>query len=77
MAVLAQLLEQPFYGDLRTQQQLGYIVQSSVVESEGVRGLVFSIQSAVKSPPEVEMCVDVFLRSFRATLANLPEAEVM
>ena len=53
LALIAQLLDQPFYGELRTKQQLGYIVQSSVTSSEGVRGLVFSIQSAVLPPQEV------------------------
>lgn len=45
LALLAQLLEQQFYEELRTRQQLGYIVQSAVTESEGVRGLVFYIQT--------------------------------
>ena len=36
LALISQILEQPFYGELRTKQQLGYIVQSAATESEGV-----------------------------------------
>ena len=32
LAVLSQLIEQPFYEELRTKQQLGYIVQSGISE---------------------------------------------
>ena len=52
------MLDQRFYGELRTKQQLGYIVQSGVVESEGVRGIVFSVQSAVLPPQQVEERID-------------------
>ncbi|KAL3896124.1 MAG: hypothetical protein SGPRY_013342 [Prymnesium sp.] len=50
--MLELALEQPFYGELRTQQQLGYIVQSGVSESEGVRGLSFLVQSSKLPPPQ-------------------------
>ena len=49
---------------------------SSVAESEGVRGLVFSVQSSALPPPELEARVDGFLRGFRGTLAAMPEAEL-
>ena len=35
LGLLSQLVDQPFYSELRTKQQLGYIVGSSVTESEG------------------------------------------
>jgi len=76
LALLAQLLEQPFYNELRTKQQLGYIVSSSVTESSGVRGLVFAVQSQVLGPPEIEQRVDAFLESFRKSLEILPQSEI-
>jgi len=76
LALLATLLDQPFYSELRTKQQLGYIVQSSVTESDGVRALVLSVQSSVLPPPQVEERIDTFLRSFRDTLAALSDAEL-
>ena len=33
--LLSQLVDTPFYAELRTRQQLGYIVGSSIAESEG------------------------------------------
>ena len=51
-------------------------MQSSVSDSEGVRSLVFSVQSAVQPPPEVERRIDAFLASFRPMLAQLPESEL-
>ena len=40
------------YAELRTKQQLGYIVQCGSTEADGVRGLVFIVQSSVQ--PAVE-----------------------
>ena len=76
LVLVSQLLEQPFYAELRTKQQLGYIVQSSVSESNGVRALVFSIQSSVLPPPQVEERIDTFLTDYRATLAALSESDL-
>uniref|UniRef100_A0A7S2JII1 Coenzyme PQQ synthesis protein F-like C-terminal lobe domain-containing protein n=1 Tax=Haptolina brevifila TaxID=156173 RepID=A0A7S2JII1_9EUKA len=61
---------------MRTNQQLGYIVGSSISESEGVRGLVVSVQSAVIPPPMVEQRIDTFLTSYRSSLASMPNAEL-
>ena len=44
----------PFYAELRTKQQLGYIVQCAANEIDGVRGIVFVVQSNVQ-PPQVRM----------------------
>ena len=35
LGLLSQLVDTPFYAELRTRQQLGYIVGSSIAESEG------------------------------------------
>jgi len=76
LGLLAQIVEQPFYSELRTRQQLGYAVESGVSDSgEGVRGLVFSLQSSVLPPPQLEQRVDEFLLDFRASLVSMPDAE--
>ena len=64
LVVLSRLLEQPFFEDLRTRQQLGYIVGSSVTENAGVRALVLTVQSAVQPPPELEKRIAAFLRAY-------------
>ena len=52
LSLLAQLMNKPFYASLRTRQQLGYIVQCTQNELFGVRGLTFTVQSAL---PERKM----------------------
>ena len=43
-----------------------------VTESEGVRGLVLTVQSNVVGPPEVEERMNTFLKDFRDVLATCP-----
>ena len=76
LAVLAQMLNKPFYNELRTRQQLGYIVQCAVGEGEGVRGLSFVVQSTVLSPPDLEIRIEDFLQEVRdTTLAQMSRRE--
>ena len=51
-------------------------MQSGISESDGVRALVFSVQSSVLPPPQVEQRIDDFLTGYRATLAQLSDAEL-
>jgi insulysin len=76
LLLLSQMLDKAVYSELRTKQQLGYIVQCGVTEANGVRALVFIIQSSVKPPPEVEDRLEAFLRLFRGTLSLLSEDEL-
>ena len=76
LALLGQLIEQPFYEELRTKQQLGYIVQCGITEADGVRAMVFNVQSSVLQPPQVEERIDAFLRSYRSTLAAMSDQEL-
>ena len=54
LALLNQYISKAFYSELRTKQQLGYIVQCAANEIDGVRGIVFVVQSNVQ-PPQVRM----------------------
>jgi insulysin len=47
MEVLGSMMASPFFTDLRTNQQLGYIVNGGCSGREGVRSLVFSVQSSI------------------------------
>ena len=76
LALLAQLMNKPFYASLRTQQQLGYVVQCSATETDGVRALSLLVQSATVSPLEVERRMDAFVAGFRATLLAASEDEI-
>jgi len=76
LTLLAQMVSKAFYSELRTRQQLGYIVQSGANEIDGVRGLSLLVQSTALPPPELQQRVDGFLRLFRGTLVLLPEEEL-
>ena len=43
--VLDNALQPLFYNDLRTRQQLGYIVNSGMTELEKTLGMIFMVQS--------------------------------
>jgi len=76
LLLLSQMLDKAVYSELRTKQQLGYIVQCGVTEAQGVRALLFIIQSSVKPPPELEARLEAFLRLFRGTLSLLSDDEL-
>lgn len=60
--LVSQILYEPCYNDLRTQQQLGYIVYSGVRKANGAKGLRIIVQST-KHPAYVEQRIEDFLKS--------------
>lgn len=73
--MLQQVLEKPFYSQLRTLEQLGYLVWSGYQVVNKVEGLYFVIQSNSKDPVYLESRIVHFLAGFKKTLANLSEKE--
>ncbi|KAJ1477321.1 Metalloenzyme, LuxS/M16 peptidase-like protein, partial [Baffinella frigidus] len=58
----------------RTKQQLGYIVAASNKEQDGVRSLVFTVQSAVAEAASIVDKVFTFVDGFASTaIADLPQ----
>ena len=57
-----QILKEPCFNVLRTQEQLGYIVFSGVRRSHGVQGLRFIVQS--EKPRKYLVLVHLFLSIF-------------
>merc|ERR1711871_136941 len=51
--LLGEILERPFFFELRTQQQLGYIVGSGTSFVKAIPSLVFTVQSAVVDGDEL------------------------
>jgi insulysin len=64
MEVLGAMMANPFFTELRTQQQLGYIVNAGATSREGVRSLVFTVQSSVAGPPVLTRKVFEFVDAF-------------
>ncbi|CAE7735304.1 Ide [Symbiodinium pilosum] len=61
LQVLAAVLSDEFYEELRTRQQLGYVVGCRLDRGEGTFRLVFLVQGAVLGPLQVLDRIDAFL----------------
>ncbi|NVK43341.1 MAG: insulinase family protein [Oceanospirillaceae bacterium] len=75
-AILGEMLASPFYTELRTEQQLGYIVFESPLPLRHVPGLAFVVQSPVADPVTLTDRIDVFLGEMR-TRVNQLEASAL
>jgi secreted Zn-dependent insulinase-like peptidase len=70
--VLGQLLDTPFFTQLRTEQQLGYTVSAGYTSFDRLPGLRMAIQSGVAGPVTLLERVDAFLAAQRAEVEQLP-----
>jgi insulysin len=67
------MMREPAFDELRTKQQLGYIVFLSRVEGRSMFGLQFVVQSE-RDPLYLESCIEAFLTAYRERLhATKPE----
>ncbi|CAD7936176.1 unnamed protein product [Amoebophrya sp. A120] len=63
--LLAQLFAQPFFADLRTKQQLGYLVSARADFVNGMTGMQFRVQSSHTNCAEIEQRILTFFNNFR------------
>eukprot|EP00930_Biecheleria_cincta_P040838 TRINITY_DN27965_c0_g1_i1.p1 TRINITY_DN27965_c0_g1~~TRINITY_DN27965_c0_g1_i1.p1 ORF type:complete len:1178 (-),score=220.11 TRINITY_DN27965_c0_g1_i1:177-3710(-) len=68
--LLESILRDSFYSSLRTQQQLGYIVQSSSDMVNNLSRISLVVQSSVQTPDRLLETVDIFLAGWRAELRS-------
>ncbi|KAG9414885.1 hypothetical protein AC1031_008300 [Aphanomyces cochlioides] len=71
-ALLAHMVKVPCFSQLRTQEQLGYIVFSGNHIAHGVVSFYITVQSNKHSPVYLQERVDAFCASFRQQWAALP-----
>jgi secreted Zn-dependent insulinase-like peptidase len=69
--LLAQIISSPFFEELRTNRQLGYIVYATPFEMLETPALGFVVQSPSASQAEIDQAVQEFSNSFEATLTAL------
>ncbi len=74
-AVLANFFGDPFYSELRTKQQLGYIVGSNAGASLRHRYFTFVIQSSGYAPDELRRRAEAFIATLPGALAKLTDQE--
>jgi len=67
LSLIAHIIQEPCFSQLRTQEQLGYLVGSGMFQNTGSIGLTITIQS-LRDPVYLEGRVDAFLASFRKDL---------
>ena len=62
-SLLVQLLSTPFYADMRTERQLGYIVFVTTAVMLEVPGISFVVQSPVADPQQLVTHTEIFLEA--------------
>lgn len=73
--LLVQILRAPFFNDMRTEKQLGYVVAATTRMMVDTPGIVFVIQSPVAGPDELLELTRAFNNEFRQQLAAMTEAQ--
>ena len=73
--VLSNFLSEPFYSELRTKQQLGYIVGANVSGSLSQRYFTFVIQASGYAPDDLRTRAETFIATLPAAIAALSNGE--
>lgn len=79
LMLLAQIMKEPCFTQLRTQEQLGYVVASGVRLTwfrSLVAGISFRVLSKTHGPEEILKRLEAFLWQFRSLLSSLPPVEL-
>jgi insulysin len=72
LAFLNHLIKEPAFNELRTEEQLGYIVHTSVdTAGDDIKGLLFLIQSDAFDPIHLDSRVEAFLERFRSKIVDM------
>ena len=74
LSLTSQICGQKFFDDLRTKQQLGYIVHSAGTVQERRAGLLFLVQSEVPTR-DVKQKIFDFINNLEATIQSIPEED--
>ncbi|UTV28426.1 insulinase family protein [Photobacterium atrarenae] len=69
------LMSSTFFHELRTRQQLGYMVGTANLPLNRHPGLILYIQSPVASPAQLSEAIDEFTNAFALVLLELNEAQ--
>nr|WP_150912330.1 insulinase family protein [Marinobacter halotolerans] len=74
--LLAQIVASPFYEEIRTNRQLGYIVYAMPYEILETPALGFVVQSPSASPDVINAAVQDFSKAFMNTLADMKPSDL-
>jgi len=76
LAVLGKMLESPFYNQLRTQEQLGYIVSAGYSPVLDAPGLAMLVQSPDTPRKRIAARMDAFLEDFDTRIKALDDSDL-
>jgi secreted Zn-dependent insulinase-like peptidase len=74
--LLGQIISSPFYEELRTNRQLGYIVYATPFEMLETPALGFVVQSPEASSDEIDQAIQEFSETFRDTLSGMSDQDL-
>ncbi|CAM2796086.1 insulinase family protein [Vibrio rarus] len=69
------LMSSAFFNEIRTKQQLGYMVGTGNMPLNRIPGIVLYVQSPVAAPIDLVASIDEFLNAFYMVLLELTEAQ--
>lgn len=73
--LMSDMLKEQCYDQLRTKEQLGYIVWSGARSAGGLEGWRVVVQSSVKDPIYLNQRIENFIENSKNLLDQLPESE--
>jgi secreted Zn-dependent insulinase-like peptidase len=74
-ALLEKITEEPFYTEIRTEKQLGYVVGSQLMPANRVPGMLFYAQSPRADATHLMVEMEQFLSARCQVLGTLDDAE--
>jgi secreted Zn-dependent insulinase-like peptidase len=74
--LLTQIIRSPFFENIRTQRQLGYIVYATSFEMLETPALALVVQSPDTNPQAIDTAVDEFMESFASILGSIGSKEL-
>tara|TARA_B100000315_G_scaffold259906_3_gene318003 strand:+ start:5304 stop:8222 length:2919 start_codon:yes stop_codon:yes gene_type:complete len=69
--LLVQILRTPYFNDMRTEKQLGYVARASSSMMVDTPGIVFMVQSPVAGPDRLVQLTRAFSNQFRQQLVEM------
>ncbi len=73
--LLGHIMASPFFSELRTEQQLGYVVAAAFSETEEMPGMLFLVQSSAVSAAELQKRMEAFVKAYAGELQAMSEEE--
>jgi insulysin len=75
LLMLGKMISQPAYDELRTKEQLGYVVFAVIMPHLSTLELVMIVQGAKKAPDEIDTRIEAVLAQFSQSLRNFSSSQ--